>query len=387
MKIDMIRVRRMQKRDISIEAMRIIACFFVICIHLGVGFFINGSLSRSSVFIACVVADAVAIFWFITGAFLFKRDKYSIVLKSTLKNVILPTLILIMFVLFLNGWMFEGISLKESIGNAMWRVPPALKCIILKWSTPVAHTGQIWYVFAYTMMMIIFPVMKSFVEKIEKDHKEKQFLIISFGLLLLNDISNNMFLKLNHTVLGVLIPAFIMIIWGNIIYSNRKKIIKDTNPLIYLILFIIVNIIRALLLVIISQRVGGRPESSIIFWYSCFSLFTVPLLFLFFIGIKNSISKNKLVNRLIIKLGSYTFMIYLLHELIIDYLKKINLYTDLRYSLLLNGDIFTKVLFYIVLGGIVFLLCLIISIILRLLLFCAKNIINFLCLRKKERAV
>ena len=355
---------RLRKRDTSIELMRIIACFFVICIHLGAGFFLNGHFSRASTFLACLFADAVAIFWFITGAFLFKKDEYSKVLKGTLRKVIFPTLALIAFIFFLNGWMFDGVSLTESIKSAVWRIPSALESVFLWWVTPVAHTGQLWYIFTYVFLMICFPVIKAFVDKLEKTNKEKQFLAISFGILLLNDLSNNHFGNFSHTVIGALIPAIILIIWGHFFYKNKDKILAKIKSRYFLIAFIILDIIRMSVL-LFNYQCTGDASSSVIYWYSCFSLLTVPSIFLFLEGGLRKVSESKLINWLILKVGSYTFMIYLLHELVIDYLKKIGMYQDIRYTFFTNGNIIKSILYYIALGGLIFLISLIMSILLR----------------------
>ena len=364
---------QLRKRDTSIELLRIIACFFVICIHLGAGFFLNGYFSRAQTFLTCLFADAVAIFWFITGAFLFKKDKYGKVLKGTLRKVILPSLALIGFIFFLDGWMFDGVGVVESIKHAVWRLPSALESVFLWWVTPVAHTGQLWYIFTYVFLMICFPAIKAFVDWLEKSGKEKSFLIISFGILLLNDLSNNHFANFEHTVIGALIPAIILVIWGHIVYKNKDKILAKIKSRYFLIIFIVLNIIRASVL-LFNYLCTGETGGSVVYWYSCFSLLTVPSLFLFFEGVMQRETKNRLANWLIIKVGSYTFMIYLLHELVIDYLKKIGLFSDIRHTFFTNGNILKSIAYYIVLGGIIFLIGLILSILLRFFSNCIKKV-------------
>lgn len=374
---------RLKKRDTSVELLRIIACFFVICLHLGAGFFLNGYFSRASTFLLCLFADAVAIFWFITGAFLFKRAEYGKILKGTLRKVILPSLALIGFIFFLDGWMFDGVGFVESIKHAVWRLPSALESVFLWWVTPVAHTGQLWYIFTYVFLMICFPVIKAFVDWLEKFGKEKSFLIISFGILLLNDLSGNHFASFEHTVIGALIPAIILVIWGHIVYKNKDKILAKIKSKYFLIIFIVLNIIRASVL-LFNYLCTGEAGGSVIYWYSCFSLLTVSSLFLFSYGMMQRATKAKLTNWLIVKIGSYTFMIYLLHELVIDYLKKIGLFDDIRHTFFTNGNILKSIAYYIILGGIVFLISLIFSILLRFLSNCIKKIYSKYSPKRQE---
>lgn len=364
---------RLQNRDISIELMRIIACFFVICIHLGAGLFLNGSFSKASTLIACLFADAVAMFWFITGAFLLKRNEYSKVMKGTFRKVILPSLALIVFIFFFNGWMFDGQTITESIKSQIPRIPSALEDVFLWWTTPVAHTGQLWYIFVYVFVMICFPVIKAFVERIEKNHKEKLFLVISFGILLINDASNNHFAGFEHTVMGALVPAVILIIWGHIFYKNKDKILKKVKSRYFLLAFIVVNIIRTMMMAFAYSCGDGDLNRSIMYWFSCFSLITVVSMFLFLEGSLKKVTMGKLTNWLIIKIGSFTFMIYLLHELVIDFLKEIGLFADLRYYFFANGNFIKSILYYVLLGSIVFLISLVMSIVLRLISKLAKK--------------
>ena len=364
---------KLRKRDTSIELMRIIACFFVICIHISVGFSLNGSFSKASTLFVSLFADAVAMFWFITGAFLLKRDDYKKVLKGTFKKVILPTLALIAFIFFLNDWMFEGQGIIESIKNSAARIPSSLETIFLWWRTPVPHTGQLWYIFVYIFVMICFPVIKAFVERIEKNHKEKLFLVVSFGILLLNDISNNHFANFSHTVIGALVPAVILIIWGHIIYKNKDKILAKIKSKFFIIPLVVLIFLRASVLIYAHGCGDGDLDRSIVYWYSCLSPLIVTSIFLFLEGGLKKITEGKVINWLILKIGSYTFMIYLLHELVIDFLRKFGIFIDIRGYFLTNGNIVKLTLYYLALGGIIFLISLLASIVLRLIANLAKR--------------
>ena len=357
----------LQKRVLSIELMRVIACIFVICIHIGSGIYINGSFSKPSTFLTSIFADAVAMFWFITGAFIFKKDDYVKKIKSTLKKVLLPAILLILFIFFLDGWMFEGQTITESISNSIKYIPSALDSLLLQWATPVAHTGQFWYIFAYILVIICFPIIKAFVDKINETHAEKPFLVISFGLLLLNDISNNRLASFNHSPFGALIPAIILVIWGHIFYKNKDKILKKIKIIHPIIILLVSAIIRTLLIILFYHSGDNNMNKSILYWFSCFGLLTsTSLFFLLEISLRK-ISNSKPISWLILKIGSYTFLIYLLHELIIDFLKKFGLYNDIRSQFLTSNNVMKVFLYYIILSGIVFLTSLLVSIALRFL--------------------
>ena len=281
-----------QKRDLSIEAMRIAACFFVICIHISSKLFLNGSFNKTSAFLTCVFADAVAMFWFITGAFLFNNNNYRKLLKSTFKKVLVPTILLIVFIFFFDGWMFKEQGIIESINSSFTYIPSALECLLLRWSTPVAHTGQLWYIFTYLLIMICFPIIKAFVDKIDKTHKEKPFLLISFALLLLNDLSNNQLANFNHSAFSSLFPAIILIIWGHIFYNNKDLIIKKIKGFYPILIFIGLAALRTAIVVFSYYSGDSNLQKSILYWFSCFGLLTSSSLFFFFLISMASVSSR-----------------------------------------------------------------------------------------------
>lgn len=88
-------VRRMiMKRDSSVELGRVLACCIVIGVHICLPAFVQDSYyDISRIFISCLVADGVAIFWFITGFFLFKNVSYKKVLNKTFKNIGIPLIV------------------------------------------------------------------------------------------------------------------------------------------------------------------------------------------------------------------------------------------------------------------------------------------------------
>ena len=362
-----------KKRDLSIELMRIIACIFVICIHIGSGVLINGSFSKPSTFLTSIFADAVAMFWFITGAFIFKKDDYPKLLKATLRKVLLPAIFLILFIFFFDDWMFKGQTIGESISNSFAYVPSALDSLLLQWATPVAHTGQLWYIFTYLLVIICSPVIKAFIDKIDKTHKEKPFLIITFGLLLLNDISNNRFAGFSHSPFGALIPAIILLIWGHIFYKNKDRIVKKIKPIYPTIILLVSAAIRTSIMIAFYYFGDSDYNKSILYWFSCFGLINSTALFFL---LESSMKKfnNRPISWLITRIGSYTFLIYLLHELVIDYLKKLGLFGEMRSQFLVNNNVIKVVLYYILLSSIVFLISLVISITLRFMSNLTKRI-------------
>ena len=75
------------KRNPSIEFYRILGCLIVIGVHS------KGAIPKKKhyegirQFISCILADGVAIFWFILGFYLFKSKDYYILIKKYFKGI------------------------------------------------------------------------------------------------------------------------------------------------------------------------------------------------------------------------------------------------------------------------------------------------------------
>ena len=320
--------------------MRILACFFVICIHISIGRYFEERISSSAVFLSCIRADAVAMFWFIAGAFYFE-SRYTVVIRRTFKRIVIPVLILIFFVGWIDGWLFEGMTLYDSIRLlTIRRAAGFIKTMILYLGTPVGHTGQLWYIFTYLIVVLLFPVEKAFVDYLDSENKFRYFAIISFGLLLLNDISDNRFACFSHQPFGALIPAVIIMIWGQI-------------------LFLVINVCRCLILLCIYRMVDNTNEC-ILFWYSSFGVLTSISLYMFVFWISKKV-KFKWLKKTIVFVGAATFDIYLIHEIVIDLFNKYMILDYVRSLFGINGSMLKQLIYYLFVGVLIFLSCLILS--------------------------
>ena len=63
-------------RDISVELLRIFACFMVVCVHFKLPDFIEDTPSLGRIFISSLCADGVGVFWLITGFFVFRNRSF-----------------------------------------------------------------------------------------------------------------------------------------------------------------------------------------------------------------------------------------------------------------------------------------------------------------------
>ena len=139
-------------------------------------------------FFNCIVADGVAVFFMITGFFLFQSRSYERILKRTWKNLGIPVVLYSIFGFLFFGWLLDGEKLSVSICFSPEKYKTALKTL-LSWNNPVPHSDHLWYIYVYVFLMLLFPVLKCFVDYLDEDRKRTQiFLIATFGFFVLNDI-------------------------------------------------------------------------------------------------------------------------------------------------------------------------------------------------------
>ena len=94
------------KKDPAVELARIFGCLLVVGVHCWINNFGVAIQSKSGTYIACIFADGVAVFWIISGFFMYKNYSYKQTLKRTIKSIIIPMLLLSAAMFFvLNNYL------------------------------------------------------------------------------------------------------------------------------------------------------------------------------------------------------------------------------------------------------------------------------------------
>lgn len=92
-----------KERDQRVELCRIIACIMVVAIHINLSYVINNKIIASRLFWSCLCADAVSVFWLISGFFIYKKFNYKHILKRTVISICFPLLLINLFYLIFNN--------------------------------------------------------------------------------------------------------------------------------------------------------------------------------------------------------------------------------------------------------------------------------------------
>lgn len=352
------------KKDPAVELARIFGCLLVVGVHCWINNFGVAIQSKSGTYIACIFADGVAVFWIISGFFMYKNYSYKQTLKRTIKSIIIPMLLLSAAMFFVlnnylngNGWHF----ILHSKDDYKWILNS-----LLIWTNPVDRLGHFWYLYVYILLMLCSPVIAAFIKYLEEDTKrEKIFLVLTFLLLVWNDLSNNQMGRFEHHAFAGAFPAAIESVWGYLLYKYRDRLRKCRYIFISVGAFLGLNVLRMAIQLGRYHRIQDTA-TYILYWFSSIGLLCAICVIVFSFAAIHS-RKATVVNRVICWLASYTFSIYLLHPVVNSFLDMYEVRSRLSEALLKFhiGGVGKEILYMICIIFIVVSICLAISCVLR----------------------
>mgnify|MGYP000251421023 FL=1 len=352
------------KKDPAVELARIFGCLLVVGVHCWINNFGVAIQSKSGTYIACIFADGVAVFWIISGFFMYKNYSYKQTLKRTIKSIIIPMLLLSAAMFFVlnnylngNGWHF----ILHSKDDYKWILNS-----LLIWTNPVDRLGHFWYLYVYILLMLCSPVIAAFIKYLEEDTKrEKMFLVLTFLLLVWNDLSNNQMGRFEHHAFAGAFPAAIESVWGYLLYKYRDRLRKRRYIFISVGAFLGLNVLRMAIQLGRYHRIQDTA-TYILYWFSSIGLLCAICVIVFSFAAIHS-RKATVVNRVICWLASYTFSIYLLHPVVNSFLDMYEVRSRLSEALLKFhiGGVGKEILYMICIIFIVVSICLAISCVLR----------------------
>lgn len=352
------------KRILSIEALRLLACLIVIGVHTTLSGAVAGETSLGHIYLCCLAADGVGIFWMITGCFLFGK-KTRKVYENGIRKILIPLLLITLAAigisrLGLPGWPAENI---RAVFESM-----------LHGSNGIAHLSQLWYLYVNLFVLLLYPLLNVLVGWLDRSKTASWiFLGAAFALFAVNDISCNRMMQFGHGWDSGWLPAAIEMICGHILYRTFHERTRKDRGFLFIVLFFLLNLGRAFLH---RYRIGIDPaENSILYWFSSIGLLCEASLLLAGMALfpekKNEQAEGKkafaFFSQTVYALASYTFLIYLVHLPVMMVLRDMGLQDRLVSLFFSSGySLGSELLYWIVHIAIVFVISLLISWLVRL---------------------
>ncbi len=309
--------RYYMKRNANLELARLIACLMVIGCHTVLPVFNGNEYELGRVFFQCIFADGVAIFWMLTGCFLF-RSTYTRALKSTWHKIAVPLILFSAFCILcfysnlidpsiVDGFALKGITWRDIIRNIF--------CLY----NPVPNQNHLWYLWTYIIIIIfLYPFMKAFVDWMDSDKRiERAFIIVSVVMILLNDITMGDFIGAERSNIGKAVLGAVFIIWGHVLYKNRDRFKKKKFVLPAMLIWLLSNSIRSLIQHNIYASFATATNIQFLYWYAGFGVINAIAVIVACMGIGEI---KEIPGNVIRYLAGTTFYIYLFHYMIVNYM-------------------------------------------------------------------
>ncbi len=351
-----------RKRNTAIELMRIVGCLCVIACHINPGPLKHGVAYNSQIFITCLIADGVAMFWFITGCFLFREDfNYQNTLSHFGKKVGIPVGIFSLFIFYFYDFVISGASIFESLNHPLSDYKTLIICIA-KLVVPIKRSGHLWFLVAYFLLLLISPALNAFALYLRKSNKrENIFLALSFIGLTINTLTNNVTFAFSHHGLNAMIPGAIIVLWGDIFYRRWNK--RPSSAYFHQLLVALVALVGIVCINVARTAfqhrayLQGLDHTVALFWYSPFGVLVTLCIFIL---CTSSIQQNAhpRLESIICAVASLTFPIYVIHNFVIDMLNTYGIIPFIKSHLLHGMSGFWTLCFILCTATIIFLVSL-----------------------------
>ena len=184
-------VKKVNKKDVSIELIRLLACLIVIATHLTLTTYNEIQVDWSRLFTKSFLADGVAIFFLITGFFIANGRSYKKIIINTIKKVLIPSFFVLIIAEIFSSFLTNKDIFMNCIRNfGIDNIKTILSSIIhgeVHKTIPTA--AHLWYIYSYIQIIIIFPLLRILCKE-EKENKLARRILISLSILSItaNDI-------------------------------------------------------------------------------------------------------------------------------------------------------------------------------------------------------
>lgn len=346
---------RLNKRDIRLELMRIVALFFIIFNHTGkYGFYLFSKYDycdfRFWLYLPWSVfcKFSVPLFFMISGALLLvkKESIKELYKKRVLRMFVVLVLVSIVYYVF---DIAKGNVCFFGIGNVLDFIYYFITGNI---------SFHLWFLYAYIVFLLISPLLKKLVDRITAFEFRYYYVLVLVMSVVIPVSQYVLFpgIEYNSSVLTAYnllnsktINIIVYPVVGYYLY-HRFDYRKITCKKLFLLWItnIITIIITSLFLLFRIWKTGDCTESNSQQFHSMFALYNASVIF---ISIKHIETKkcniSIWIKRIILSIGECTFCIYLLHILIMRSFDNIHSMQMLSFFPLLGCFIYCFFVFFI----------------------------------------
>lgn len=349
------RPKKKRGRDARVELVRLIACLIVLLCHSYPPVIINGEPAFGRVFIACLVADGVGIFWMVIGCFLFSST-YGKTLKRGFTRIFIPLVLASLLGIAMNSLPLPGFVPSDI---------PAVLNDFLQWRNGVIGMDHLWYLYVNLLVFLFFPVLKWIADGLDRSRVATiLFMAATLGFFIVNDLTSNHLAGFSHYLFRAAIPASIEVIWGHILYRNRKHFHGWITAAAALAGFVFLNLARAR--VQMKHFAADPGDASALYWYSAWGMLASALILIFGLaairprkGAKKAVEAG--AESMICAAASYSFLIYIVHFPILRILTSVGFTQSLQNLILKSNGFAFSLLYTLCMEAILFVLSFILS--------------------------
>ena len=299
-----------KSRMVSFELLRIVACIYVIAIHVLYDYRMPDGIAWNVIFMESFVRCCVPIFFMLTGYFIFQREKsIKEIYRKILVEIALPVFLLSLVNSIFMETMYNKRTFLQSIReyqieNVMEMFRGFLR---MEYPSPSAH---LWYINALVAVYMMYPLLKYICTNDIRANKIRRYLIVLlFFTLILIPTAAGVYFKSNGTFVFPLMITAYYYLYVFIGYELRHITLHRKQKWLGLLGYILGSGITFALCVF-DAYIDGKLHF-LFFEYQMLGVFISALgLFVFF---KEMNLKNEKLAKIISWIARQTYTIYLIH--------------------------------------------------------------------------
>lgn len=362
-----------KRSNISVEMIRILATFIVIMVHTASWYVAGGKMLNAQAMIYAFLQDAVPVFWYIMGMFLFREgNTFKKNIVRTVTRVLLPALVLVVVVAVLAPWLEGKSSFVSCLSLAHVDWLKILGSIGRGSASGLPLGGHLWFVFSYAGIILWFPLLRYVcVDEPNANRVRRYLLALVIAAEAVSDLQQFVALPTGNLQVFTILDSNLLYVVLGYELSLRLETLRRNRKLVMAVgfgAFVLANAARFL----ITRWFFDRGNANTAFMHIEHLISVVSSL-----GLMSALlmiePRGEKLNRLILKLSGYSFPVYLLHRAVYTRLNAWGV-RALVYDAL-SANAITKVVATVSYGLIVFAVSFALAVVCRIVFRFGKTIV------------